>query len=659
LVQTANDTEPNRGLSAWDALGQHLQRPVFLLSLLGLATLVLYSGALFFEFVWDDGPQIVNSPLIRSWSNLPRAFGSDLWYHVARHQVYYRPLFVAWSMLNYTLFGLRPWGWHLGAVLVHVAAVAAVFWLARKLGLEYWTAALAALIFALHPIHIEPVVWISAASDTMVTMFVALAFGAFLNGRDPEQRRRRAWRLVSFALLACALLTKEMAVTFSALVGIYAWLHPAHGKTSQRQNVLGAVMEAAPYAVLTAAYMLMRKQALVHATGQFDPSHGMGDVIRTLPLVMTFYLRKLLLPVGLTGLYYTTYATGSILSQVVAPVAALGVVVVGLWYWNRREGNSTVTFAGLWLLVGLAPALYLRNFGNGDLVRDRYIYLPSVGFAILLAMGCRRLPPFKQWSSQAVQVCAVVVLCAAYVTASLAQQVYWGSDLLVLVRGQALYPGNPLTMAWLSSEYSQRGAHDQAIALAKAAALEHPEYAYGALALAEAYIRAGRFEEGRLWLQRVSLEYSQSEAGMATFAGLYGRMGDYDKAVALCSEILAKEPSLYSALYNCGNIHLVAGQYAKAAKLLRHAVEIAPEQAGPRHYLGRALLEDGRNSEAQPYLQAAVEMDPKVWDYHFWLGESFELSGNKPAARAEYQQALLLNQNSAEAKLRLASLEAK
>src|SRR3977135_2707771 len=190
-----------------ELLAQYLKRPGILLPLVGLVTFVVYSGTLSFDFVWDDWPQIVNSPIIRSWSNLPRAFGSDLWYHVARHQVYYRPLFVAWSLLNYTLFGLRPWGWHLGAVLLHVSAVVAVFWLVRRLGLEDWTAALAALIFALHPVHIEPVTWISAASDTLVTIFAALAFAAFLNGRDaesnpqriPEKRKRTAWWIASLA----------------------------------------------------------------------------------------------------------------------------------------------------------------------------------------------------------------------------------------------------------------------------------------------------------------------------------------------------------------------------------------------------------------------------------------------------------------------------
>ena len=649
--------------SASELLAKYLQRPSILLPLLGLVTFVVYSGTLSFEFVWDDWPQIVNSPLIRSWSNLPRAFGSDLWYHVARHQVYYRPLFVAWSMLNYTLFGLQPWGWHLGAVLLHVGAVLAVFWLARRLGLEYWTATLAAAIFALHPVHIEPVTWVSAASDTMVTMFAALAFTAFLDARDrerhPDFKKRAAWWILSLVLLMCALLTKEMAVVFAALVGIYAWLHPAEEKASLVKRTLGAAIEAAPYAAVTLAYALLRKHALLHAAGQFDPSHGIIDVARTLPLVLSIYLRQLLLPVGCTALYYTPYVTTASLSQVVLPAAVLGAILLGLWYWNRREGNSIVAFAGLWLLIGLAPALYLRNFGNGDFVRDRYMYLPSIGFAILAALGLCRLPSFKKWNAQVVQVAAVVVLCSGYVFASLAQQVYWGNDLLLLVRGQSLYPGNPYAMAGLAKEYSQRGAHDRAIALAEAVVRDHPEYGYGPLALAESYIRAGRFAEGRIWLDRVNPDYAKSEVGMAGLAGLYGQMGDYERALALCSEILEKEINLYSALYNCGNVHLMHGQYKEAEQLLSRAVQLVPEQAGPKHFLGRALLQGGRNADAQPYLLQAAAMDPRVWDYHYWLAKSFEQSGNIPAARAEYQRALLLNQDSKEAKIRLTALETK
>jgi len=253
----------------------------------------------------------------------------------------------------------------------------------------------------------------------------------------------------------------------------------------------------------------------------------------------------------------------------------------------------------------------------------------------------------------------VLVLCAGYVCASIAQQVYWANDLMVLLRGQSLYPGNPYAVAGLAKEYSQRGAHDLAIELARSVVRDHPEYGYGPLALAEVYIHAGRFEEGRVWLERVNPDYAKSEVGMAGAAGLYGQMGDYERAFALCSEILQKEPNLYSALYNCGNIHLLDGQYRQAQQLLSRAVQLVPEQAAPKHFLGRALLQDGRSAEAQPYLLQAVVMDPKVWDYHYWLAESFEESGNISAARTEYRQALQLNPDSKEAKIRLAALEAK
>jgi tetratricopeptide (TPR) repeat protein len=653
-THSESSAEPN----ATELLGFYLQNPAILVLLLGVITLVLYSGSLSFDFVWDDWPQIVNNPILRSWGNLPRAFTSDLWYHVARHQVYYRPLFVAWSMLNYALFGLRPWGWHLGAILLHVGAVASVFWLALRLKLEYWTAALTALIFAVHPVHIEPVTWVSAASDSMVTIFEALAFAAFLQVKDSEEYRRAGWRIASLVLLACALLTKEMAVVFPVLVAVYCWLPPA-GESSNGSKSLHAMLEAAPYVIVTVAYVMLRKHALSQATGQFDPNHGIIDVVRTLPLVLSVYLRQLLLPIGITGLYYTPYVTGAFVSQVAAPLIVLAALVLGLWYWNQREGHSLVAFAGLWLLIGLAPALYLRNFGNGDFVRDRYMYLPSIGFSLLVAMALRHLPSLGRCRAQSVQLAAVVVLCGGYVCASVSQQVYWGNDLLLLVRGQELYPGNPFTMAGLAKEYSQRGAHAQAIALAEAVVREHPEYGYGPLALAEAYIHAGRFAEGRVWLDRVNPDYARSEVGMAGVAGLYGQMGDYDRALALCSEILAKEPDLYSAIYNCGNIHLLDGQYKDAERLLSRAVKLAPEQAAPKHFLGRALLEDGRNAEAQPYLIQAATMDPKIWDYHYWLAESLEKSGNTAAAREQYELTLQLNQDSKESKLRLTALEAK
>ena len=661
-MQAMNEPQTASTPTALELLGEYLNKPAVLLCMLGLVTLVLYSGTIFFEFVWDDGPQIVNNPLIRSWHNLPHAFGTDLWYHVARQQVYYRPLFVVWSMLNFSLFALRPWGWHLGAILVHVGAVLSVFWFARKLGREYWTAAAVALIFALHPVHIEPVAWISAASDSMVTMFAALAFGAFLSARQPDCQNRTGWRLASLALLACALLTKEMALTFAVLIAIYAWMNPAEKSAAAGRRLWWAGREALPFALLTLAYALVRKHALLNSKGAFDPTHSMLDVCRTLPMVLSVYLEKVLVPTGLSGLYYTPYVTSGDLWHIVAPAVLLAVVAAALWYWSHRTRDPVIGFAGWWLLIGLAPALYLRNFGNGDFVRDRYMYLPSIGFALLAATAIRQLPSIRKWNAKLVQVGAVSALCVFYAVASLSQQVQWGSDFLELLRGQELYPGNPYTMVGLAAEYSHRGANEKAIEIAEKAAREHPEYVYAGFALAETYVRAGRFAEGRFWLEKSlkqNPDYDRSETGMAAMAGLYGRMGDFQRAFAYCDQALAKDPNLYSTLYNCGNIHLMAGRYSEAQSLLYQAIQTAPEQAPPKHYLGRALLQGGKTREAVPYLAAAVAMDPTVWDYHYWLAEALVQTQDLANARIQYEKALRLNPDSSEAKLRLAALEGK
>lgn len=661
MTKTINATEQGcQETDAWKLLAKYFRQPSVLLTTLVLFTAVLYSGTLFFQFVWDDAPQIVDNPLIRSWHNLSRILVSDLWYHTARSQIYYRPLFVAWSILNYGVVGLHPWGWHLGAILLHLGATLAVFWLSRRLGLEYWTAALAALIFALHPIHIECVAWISAASDSMVTMFVALAFSAFLNARDPEATGRPAWRAASIVFLACGLLTKEMAVTFTALVGIYVWCSGRNKRTAEKLRE--AMVAMVPYAVVTLCYAYLRHRALGHSASQLDVRHGFGDMTLTLPYVLSVYLRQLVFPVGLTGLYYTPYVTTKIVAQFVLPLLLLSATAGLIYFWARQRGDWVVAFAGCWLLIGLTPALNIRMFGNGDFVRDRYMYLPSLGFAILAAKGIRLLPAAKDWSAGAMQGVAIAVVGIAYLGMSLPQQAYWNSDLLIYARGHQLYPENPYASIGLGREYSRLGVHDRAIALVEDAVNRNPADRQLAYALAEVYIAGGRGDRGRAALEyalHVMPEYAESETGAATVAALWGQLGDYARASDLCSKVLARDPNLYSALYNCGNIQLMAGHYAAAEQLLRGAVQSAPQLAAPRHFLGRALLLGGKNAQGQAFLSEAAAMDPTVYDYHYWLGRSLQQSGDTVNAKREYLQALHINEDSAETKLQLVTLEGK
>lgn len=639
----------------------HLNRPVVLLGIICSLTFVLYSATLGFEFVWDDYSQIVNNPIIRSFGTVARAFTSDLWYHTTRTHMYYRPLFICWSTLNYGLFGLKPWGWHLGAVLLHIVAILAVYLLLRRLKLDYWTAVLAAAVFAVHPVHIECVAWISAASDTMVMVFYVLAFAAFLHSREGDHRQARKWQVITLCLFGCALFTKEMALTFPVMVAIYILLFPASGATSRLgSRMREAISAAVPYAGLTMGYLVVRRLVLQHVASRTDFVHTYADVILTIPTVLVHYLRLLIVPVGLTGLYSVPYASGPNIPEFFVPVLILSLIAVLLWYWVCRTGDEVVAFAALWSVITLLPVLDFPVFANGDFVRDRYLYLSSAGFVILIAKGIQLIPGIKGISASAMRLAVTGLLCVAFIIGCVLQQVYWATDVLVFYRGHTLYPENKYATLNLAAALGRLGAHDRQVKLLQEILDKDPTYRMAYYQLTEAYIVLGEQERARKSLETALVlgpGLMGSEMGKTYLAGLFTQLGDYDRAASLCSDVLAREPNLYAALYNCGNAQFLAGNDREAEKLLSRAIQVGPGLAEPNYFLGRTLLRMGREAEAEKYLTIAATLQPQGYEYHYWLGQALEKRGAVSDAREQYLQTLKWKPGSEEAKRRLSALD--
>src|SRR5205814_5230371 len=301
-----------------------------------------------------------------------------------RSESYYRPLFVLWSILNFKIFGLHAWGWHLATVLLHLAATCTVYFFARALKLEHWTACLSAFLFGLHPIHSEGAAWISAGSDSLVTLLYMLAFIGFLKSREQDIGHKRLWQIASYFFLLCALFTKEMAVTFPLLVTLYVWLRNKPKAGKHLVQLWRFLLTAAPYFLITLSYVILRKLAL-HRPTKLDPNHTTLDVVLTLPSVLFAYLRLLIFPKDLTGLYYSTYAIPIGFWNFVLPLLVLCLFVAIIFCWTKRTGDPIVSFSTLWMIARIIPMLYLRALPSGKAVRDRYLYLPSVGFVFLVA----------------------------------------------------------------------------------------------------------------------------------------------------------------------------------------------------------------------------------------------------------------------------------
>ena len=419
-------------------------------------TALVYVATLSFGFVYDDVPQILKNPAVHSWRYVPQYFTSHVWAAIYPNTSgnYYRPLFLLWLKVNYALFGTHAAGWHLTSVACHVLATWLVFRIAQQLSCDRLTAFLAALIFGLHPAHVENVAWISGVSDPLMACFLLGSFSAFLSARlerwaslvesyesrtasreqshaesyepratsreqSPDQHggfgllgarsskleaapatRQVRYAALSLGLFALALLSKETAIVLPVLIIAFVLIlerdfdGEEEGSAGFWRRFIAAIRESAPYLLLVPIYGGVRYRAL---GGWSHPTIPISwtEVCLTWPAVLWFYARHLLLPVRLSEFYSLDYVSHFSARGVLLPLAFLLIIAAAaalVLFLLRGSGQKNVArFALVLCIIPLSPVLDLHSLTVGDIVHDRYLYLPSVGFALLIALVIRAL----------------------------------------------------------------------------------------------------------------------------------------------------------------------------------------------------------------------------------------------------------------------------
>src|SRR5579859_4665812 len=199
--------------------------------LLCVIALVAYIGTLQFNFIYDDHWQIEQNPWIQHWSDAGHYFTGNLWAHAGGQGFFYRPLFACFWILLFQIFGVKAWGWHLANVLLHVLDSVLVLQLARRLLKSLYAAWLAALLFALHPVHVEVVSWVAASGDLWLVCFVVSALLCHLRAQEESQSSLR-WKFASWFFFACAMLMKEPGITLAGMVAMQLWLTSSSDRTT-------------------------------------------------------------------------------------------------------------------------------------------------------------------------------------------------------------------------------------------------------------------------------------------------------------------------------------------------------------------------------------------------------------------------------------------
>lgn len=624
--------------SIWDAPTAKQERLLFA-AVLGV-TLLAYFTALFGEFVYDDGFQILKNPTLQTLANLPAMFTQGVWQFMSAGQseavgLYYRPLFNSLLIINYQLFGFAPFGWHLVSVLLHVTATGLVYALAKRWGWASTAALLAALLFGLHPIHVESVAWVSGVPDPLAAVFLLLALLAY-----ERQRAGGAayWSALSLLCALAALFTKEVAIMFPALIGLRELLAEEEASDSWAAKGVRAVLRALPFAVAALLYLTARYAVLGFISKTEPKAVGIStaQVLFTLPSVVLAYVRMLFVPFPLAIIYDHPYVNA--LSDPrcwLAALAVLAVVLVSVWlvrHW--RMGWLALALVALFLL----PVLNLKTFNPEEsIIHDRYLYLPSIGFCLLLGAGGHWLR--EHFVTQRQTLTLVLVAGVLFLFGqTLTQNTTWESEEALVKHALRVAPRRPFLHNLLGAYYMNQNKLPESIQAYQQAVSLNPRYADAFSNLGDVYLKQNKYAEAES-------AYAQSVNNGALYPQTFYNLADvqakqrkYDEAAQTLQRVLQIKPDYADAHFYLGWVYQQQNRYDQAAAAYRQALQFKADYLEPRLNLGYVLSEAGKLQEAETELEPAKRSVPTHPVLLYTLGEIYRKSSRLNEAVAAFTQ---------------------
>ncbi len=533
--------------------GNRRPRQWLWVAILAFSAAAPHLPALRYGFVYDDKPQIVENRDLLTLENIPRFFTQSITKAVGLHNaaqpVFYRPLFFAQLCLTRTLFGPGPFGFHLVSLLFHIGNTLLLYFTALRLGLRPASAYLAAMLFAVYPVHVESVVWASASPELMVTAGILCVLLAFLIGQASSPNTARyGWRAFSLAAFLAALFVKETALITLPLVAAIAFLE-SPSKTSTRCHLAARL---APYVGVALFYFAVRTHVLHGLVATVTPASWL-TMARTWPSVLWFYERHLLLPIHTSLLYDYDLVEHATMAAFWIPLAAVlaTLAVSAFLLWRHR--SLAVTVAALLIVLPVLLVLDFRVFYWGDLVHDRYLYIPSAGFCILAAMAlCELGRRFaKTITPLAQQLLAAGLLCGVALT-TIAESQPWKNNLLLLAKAAAIAPRNIAAQIMLGDELESRNNFVEARICYQRALELTPAWAPAWFAYGRTLLLTHDPEDAIQSFQR-AVRLEDSPIVKVWLASAFENMGRHDDARATLSEAVAQDPSMRQAYVDVQN----------------------------------------------------------------------------------------------------------
>lgn len=560
---------------------------------------ICYANSFSNPFIWDDQNLVVDNPYIKDIRLIKNIFTKDLAYGT-QFSNFYRPLQSLSFELDYYIWGLNPFGFHLSNFLFHAAAAVVVF---LMLSLLFPTARFAplitALFFIVHPIQTEAVTYISGRADSMAALFMFLAVFFYLKHSRNQKIMHISLATICFIF---ALLSKETALILPFLILLVDVSFPEN-KLSFKKKLKSCYL---PFIVVTLVYVMLRATVLNFLDRPlFIANAPLSLRMMTSAKTFVIYLRLLVLPFNLHMERSLPFVT-SIMDKGV--IASLGILTASSILIARSYKRSRgLFFAGAWFFLTLLPVSNLVPINSN--MAEHWLYLPSIGFFLLIAQGAEKLLTKRK---------AIKLITAILLISSLAFYSY-----LTIKRNQDWR--DPETFFKDILKYSPKSseAHNSLGAVYKKSnqvKLAAAQFKLAIEADPNNYKAYGNLGSALREQKRYNLAISAYKKAIrirSDIPGLYNNLGnvyadndDWQEAKEMFDYALTLYPEFALAYINLGKVYYSTGKIDLAIKQYRRAVELHPDLLLARYNLGVAYYKKGEYEKAKENFLEVLRSNP-------------------------------------------------
>jgi tetratricopeptide (TPR) repeat protein len=634
---------------------------------------IAFGQAVRHEFVgYDDQSYVARNPRVTNGLTLD----GIQWAFTHVHVTNWHPLTMISHMLDCQLYGLQPWGHHLTNILLQAAAAILLFLALRNLTGDPWPSLFVAAVFAVHPLRVESVAWVSERKDLLSGVFFMLVLWAYARYARGNARSS-FWYLTVAVLFALGLMCKPTLVTLPfVLLLLDYWPLGRVRPSSSRDRVLTAskwqqrrdtwprlVIEKLPLFVLSAAScvatLLAQKEAL---DASLKPP--LGERVGNAVISYAGYIGQMIWPAHLAVLY--PYPEGHLeVPHVILALLLLLMISVAFFLWRKKYPFLLIGW--LWYLGMLFPMIGIIQVGS-QVRADRYTYLPQIGLSLLVGWGGMEL--FHRWrrTREILAITAVLIIMALSMRSYL-QTSYWRDTETLWKHAIATTSNNYIAHVNLAHALSQTGRFDEAIAECREALKIKPDFAAAHNNLGDALTQSkpgGGTVPGQNALDeaighfraalQIKPDFMQARSNLGNVLLQNGQM---DEAIAQFQKILEMDPHIAEAEFSLGKAFLQKREVNEAIAHYQKALEIDPDYAEAQYYLGNAFIAEGKYSEAIANYEAAVRTRPDFFEAHHNMGCVLATIGNTDKALEQFNEALRLNGNDPQAHFALGSLLAR